>query len=132
MYNYSSKVQLIWEVHKNLRNHPYGFDNYLVNVKTILGRFRKFLWSSQKSWTLYSSIIFSGIPIRGHGTEVIRGRAMVAKNIQNPIVFSIPIMGFWIFLATLAWPRMNSVSVAWPKSTIFCNLPQRWPKSVLI
>ena len=31
----SFKVQLFWESHKNLRNLPYGFDIYLVNVKTI-------------------------------------------------------------------------------------------------
>ena len=29
------KVQLFWEGHKNLRHPPYGFDIYLVNVKTI-------------------------------------------------------------------------------------------------
>ena len=29
------KVQLFWEGHKNVRNHPYGFEIYLVNVKTI-------------------------------------------------------------------------------------------------
>ena len=32
---YSSKVQLFWEGHKNVRNRPYGFEIYLVNVKTI-------------------------------------------------------------------------------------------------
>ena len=29
------KVQLFWEGHKNVRNHPYGFEIYLVNIKTI-------------------------------------------------------------------------------------------------
>ena len=29
------KVQLFWEGCKNLRHPPYGFDIYLVNVKTI-------------------------------------------------------------------------------------------------
>ena len=29
------KVQLFWEGHKNVRNRPYGFEIYLVNVKTI-------------------------------------------------------------------------------------------------
>ena len=29
------KVQLFWEDHKNVRNRPYGFEIYLVNVKTI-------------------------------------------------------------------------------------------------
>ena len=33
--NISVKVQLFWEGHKNVRNHPYGFEIYLVNVKTI-------------------------------------------------------------------------------------------------
>ena len=31
----SLKVQLFWEDHNNLCNHPYGFDIYLVNVRTI-------------------------------------------------------------------------------------------------
>ena len=30
-----NKVQLFWEGHKNLRNPPYGFDIFLVNVNTI-------------------------------------------------------------------------------------------------
>ena len=29
------KVQLFWEGHKNLHIRPYGFDIYLLNVKTI-------------------------------------------------------------------------------------------------
>ena len=29
------KVQLFWEGHKNVRNRPYSFEIYLVNVKTI-------------------------------------------------------------------------------------------------
>ena len=29
------KVDLFWEGHKNVRNLPYGFDIYLVNLKTI-------------------------------------------------------------------------------------------------
>ena len=29
------KVQLFWEGHKNVRNRPYGFEIYLVNVKTM-------------------------------------------------------------------------------------------------
>ena len=29
------KVQLFWEGHKNVRNCPYGFEIYLVNVKTM-------------------------------------------------------------------------------------------------
>ena len=28
------KVQLFWEGHKNVRKRPYGFEIYLVNVKT--------------------------------------------------------------------------------------------------
>ena len=31
----SSKVQLFWEGHKHVRYRPYGFEIYLVNVKTI-------------------------------------------------------------------------------------------------
>ena len=29
------KVQLFWEGHKNVLNRPYGFEIYIVNVKTI-------------------------------------------------------------------------------------------------
>ena len=29
------KVQLFWEGHKNVRNHPYGFEIYLLNVKIM-------------------------------------------------------------------------------------------------
>ena len=29
------KVQLFWEGHKNGCNRPYGFEIYLVNVKTL-------------------------------------------------------------------------------------------------
>ena len=29
------KVQLFWEGHKNVRNRPYGFEIYLVNVETM-------------------------------------------------------------------------------------------------
>ena len=32
---FGSKVQLLWEGHKNVRNGPYGFEIYLVNVKTM-------------------------------------------------------------------------------------------------
>ena len=31
----NGKVQLFREGHKNVRNRPYGFEIYLVNVKTI-------------------------------------------------------------------------------------------------
>ena len=29
------KVQLFWEDHKNVRNRPYGFEIYLVYLKTM-------------------------------------------------------------------------------------------------
>ena len=29
------KIQLFWEGHKNVLNRPYGFEIYLVNVKTM-------------------------------------------------------------------------------------------------
>ena len=32
---YIFKVQLFWEGHKNVCNHSYGFEIYLVNVKTM-------------------------------------------------------------------------------------------------
>ena len=55
------KVQLFWEGHKNVRNRPYGFKIYLVNVKTMrtiaqIFHIYKFLWLSQKSWTLKGEI----------------------------------------------------------------------------
>ena len=31
----SFKVQLFWEGHKNMRNRPYAFEIYLVNVKAM-------------------------------------------------------------------------------------------------
>ena len=41
------KVQLIWEGHKNVRNLPYYFEIYRVNVKTIM-KVRKFVAFSEK------------------------------------------------------------------------------------
>ena len=32
---YIVKVQLFWEGHKNVRNCFYGFEIYLVNIKTM-------------------------------------------------------------------------------------------------
>ena len=32
---YLHKVHLFWEGHKNVCNRPYGFEIYLVNVKTL-------------------------------------------------------------------------------------------------
>ena len=32
---FRNKVQLFWERYKNVRNRPYGFEIYLVNVKTM-------------------------------------------------------------------------------------------------
>ena len=32
---WSFKGQLFWEGHKNVRNRPYGFEIYLVNIKTM-------------------------------------------------------------------------------------------------
>ena len=42
------KVQLFWEGHKNLRYPPYGFDIYLVNVKTIRRMSQIFVAFSEK------------------------------------------------------------------------------------
>ena len=42
------KVQLFWEGHKNLRHPPYGFDIYLVNVKTIRRMTQIFVAFSEK------------------------------------------------------------------------------------
>ena len=42
------KVQLFWESHKNLRNRPYGFEIYLVNVKTMRTIVQIFVAFSEK------------------------------------------------------------------------------------
>ena len=42
------KVQLLWKCHKNLRHPPYGFDIYLVNVKTIRRMAQIFVAFSEK------------------------------------------------------------------------------------
>ena len=42
------KVQLFWKGHKNLRDLPYGFDIYLVNVKTIRQIVQIFVAFSEK------------------------------------------------------------------------------------
>ena len=47
-FEISFKVQLFWEGHKNLRNLPYGFDIYLVNVKTIRQIVQIFVAFSEK------------------------------------------------------------------------------------
>ena len=42
------KVQLFWEGHKNVRNHPYGFEIYLVTVKTMMTIAQIFVAFSEK------------------------------------------------------------------------------------
>ena len=42
------KVQLFWEGHKNVRNRPYGFEIYLVYVKTIRTIAKIFVAFSEK------------------------------------------------------------------------------------
>ena len=42
------KVQLFWEGHKNVRNCPYGFEIYLVNVKTMRKIAKNFVAFSEK------------------------------------------------------------------------------------
>ena len=42
------KVQLFWEGYKNLRHPPYGFDVYLINVKTIRRRAQFFVAFSER------------------------------------------------------------------------------------
>ena len=45
------KVHIFWEGHKILRNLPLTFDWHYIKVR---GRFRKFFWPSQNTWTLRS------------------------------------------------------------------------------
>ena len=42
------KVQLLWEGHKSLWNHPHGLDIYLVNVQTMRKIAQIFLAFSEK------------------------------------------------------------------------------------
>ena len=42
------KVQLFSEGHKNVRNRPYGFEIYLVNIKTIRKISQIFVGFSEK------------------------------------------------------------------------------------
>ena len=44
----SNKVQLFWEGHKNLRNHPQGFDICFVNVKKMRKLAQTFVVFSEK------------------------------------------------------------------------------------
>ena len=46
--NISFEVQLFWEGHENVRNCPYGFEIYLVNVKTIRTIVQIFVAFSEK------------------------------------------------------------------------------------
>ena len=52
----SFKVQLFWEGQENLYHMPYGFDIYLVNVKTISEIAQIFVALSEK---LNFNIIFT-------------------------------------------------------------------------
>ena len=52
------KVQHFWEGHQNLQNLSYGFDIYLVNVKTIGQIVQIFVSFSEKlifTWVFYHS-----------------------------------------------------------------------------
>ena len=42
------KVQLFWEGHKSVRNHPHGFEIYLLNVKTKKTIAKNFVAFSEK------------------------------------------------------------------------------------
>ena len=42
------KVQFFWEGHKNEHNRPYGFEIYLVNVKTMRTIAKIFVASLEK------------------------------------------------------------------------------------
>ena len=57
------KVQLFWEGHKNLDYHPYGFDIYLVNVKTIRRMAKIFVAFSQKLNFIHTA------PVQGNMLE---------------------------------------------------------------
>ena len=57
-YFQSLKVQLFSEGHKNVRNRPYGFEIYLVNVKTIRTIVQIFVAFSEKlNFTYFNGII---------------------------------------------------------------------------
>ena len=42
------KLQLFWEGHEYLRDLPYGFDTYLINVETIRKIAQMFVAFSEK------------------------------------------------------------------------------------
>ena len=51
-------VQLFWEGHKNVRNCPYGFEIYLVNVKTMRAFAQLFVAFSEKlNFTVFTPIL---------------------------------------------------------------------------
>ena len=53
------KVKLFWKGHKNVRNRPYGFEIYLVNVKTIRTIAQIFVAFSEKlNFTKFVFMIF--------------------------------------------------------------------------
>ena len=56
-YAYSVKVQLFWEGHKNVRNRPYVFEIYLVNVKTMRTIAQIFVAFSEKLNCKYKNSI---------------------------------------------------------------------------
>ena len=55
------KVQFFWEGHKNVRNRPYGFEIYLVNVKTIRTIAQIFVAFSEKLNFIRKTSIDTGI-----------------------------------------------------------------------
>ena len=46
-----SKVEILWESHKKLRNQHFRFDVYYIQ-SNLRWRFLKFLWPSPNIWTL--------------------------------------------------------------------------------
>ena len=63
---FSNKVQLLWEGHKNLYNLPYGFDIYLVNIKSMRKIAQIFVAFSEKlTFTIPNNV--SATSIHSHG-----------------------------------------------------------------
>ena len=62
----SFKVQLSWEGHKNVRNHPYTFEIYIANVNTMRTIAQIFVIYSEKlNFTDIASDFYSNIPLQG-------------------------------------------------------------------
>ena len=75
------KVQLFWEVHKNLRNLPHGLNGYLVDVQTMRKIVQIYLAFSEKlNFTEKKVVLPSAIDT----SDIFRSNAAVSSNTTLP------------------------------------------------